>query len=352
MPMPPVSSIRSARMKRLMSEPATTEKLLLAADVGGTKTLLQLYRLDATGKRHELAQQQLQSNAYPSLEALAQQFIIESGEGNPDSACFAVAGPVKQYGERQTARLTNLPWQLDNTQLGETLGIDRVALLNDFQAIGYSLNELAVGELVPLHQAEESDHGTKLLLGPGTGLGVCLLFPHPGGNVSHPSEGGHLAFAPCDETQQALLQFLLREQPRISYERILSGPGLVNIYRFLLQRDTIRNDRLLQQTDPAAAIGNAGLHDENETASEAITLFCRILGAFTGDLALTTLPQGGIYIAGGIAPRLLPRLQDGNFMETYSNKGRMRELVRGFPVNVITNTQSGLLGAATCAARL
>jgi glucokinase len=335
-----------------MNERVNKDRLILAADVGGSKTLLQLYRINASGTRRELAQQLLQSNNYPSLEELTEQFIIESGEGNPDSACFAVAGPVKQRGERQTARLTNLPWQLDNIQLSEALGIGSVSLLNDFQAIGYSLHELANDELVLLHQGESDPNGTHLILGAGTGLGVSLLFPHPGGNISYPSEGGHLAFAPEDETEMALLQFLLQEQPRISYERILSGPGLVNIYRFLLQRDDIRNDPLLQEADPAAAIGQTGLYEENEIASEAITLFCRILGAFTGDLALATLPQGGIYIAGGIAPKLLPRLQDGSFVETYSAKGRMRELVRSFPVNVITNTRSGLLGAAIHATTL
>jgi glucokinase len=335
-----------------MSEHAVTDKLILAADVGGSKTLLQLYRIDATGSRRELAQQLLQSNAYPSLEALTQQFINESGEGNPDSACFAVAGPVKHHGERQTSRLTNLPWQLDNIQLSEALSIGKVSLVNDFQAIGYSLHQLARDDLVPLHQAESAPTGSHLVLGAGTGLGVCLLFPHPGGDFSHPSEGGHLAFAPGDETEQALLQFLLQEHPRISYERILSGPGLVNIYRFLLQQEGIRDDPLLQEADPAAAIGRVGLYDENQIASTAITLFCRILGAFTGDLALATLPSGGIYIAGGIAPKLLPRLQDGNFIETYSDKGRMRELVRSFPVNVITNTRSGLLGAAIHATTL
>ncbi len=335
-----------------MSDTATTEKLLLAADVGGTKTLLQLYRLDATGARHELAQQQLQSNAFPSLEKLALQFIEESGEGTPDSACFAVAGPVVHHGERQTARLTNLPWQLDNIQLGEAIGIDKVTLLNDFQAIGYSMNDLTDEALVTLHQSEHSTNGLRLLLGAGTGLGVSLNFPHPGGDVTHPSEGGHLAFAPCDETEQALLQFLLQEHPRISYERILSGHGLVDIYRFLLQRDDVNDELLLQEPDPAAAVGQAGLNDENQTANEAVTLFCRILGAFAGDLALATLPSGGIYIAGGIAPKLLPRLQDGTFMKAYSDKGRMRELVRSFPVNVITDTRCGLLGAAAYAARL
>jgi len=335
-----------------MSDPAVTEKLILAADVGGTKTLLQLYRIDANGKRRELAQQQLPSKDSTSLEEMTHHFLRESGEGTPDSACFAVAGPVQHHGARQTARLTNLPWHLDNTRLSESLGISHVTLLNDFQAIGYSLEVLDRNDLVPLHLAEENRNGTRLLLGAGTGLGVCLLFPHSGGYASHPSEGGHLAFAPRDEQQQELLQFLLQEYPRISYERLLSGPGLINIYRFLLQRDAIRGDTLLEEPDPAAAIGRLGLYDENPIATEAVTLFCRILGAFSGDLALATLPSGGVYIAGGIAPKLLPKLQENSFIEAYSDKGRMRELVRSFPVNVITNTRSGLLGAAVFAARL
>lgn len=328
------------------------EQVILAADVGGTKTLLQLYRVDARGRRQELAQQQLHSADFSSLETLAQQFIQESGAGTPASACFAVAGPVRQHAGRQTSRLTNLPWQLDSLHLSESLSIPNVSLLNDFQAIGYSLNELTANELIPLHQADAEPMGTRLLLGPGTGLGVCLLCPHDNDYRALPSEGGHLAFAPCDEQQQALLLFLLQEYPRVSYERLLSGPGLINIYRFLLQRDEIRRDPLLEESDPAAAIGREGLYDEHELASEAVTLFSRILGAFCGDLALATLPRGGIFIAGGIAPKLLPKLQDGSFMESYSNKGRMRELVRSFPVNVITDQRSGLRGAAIYANRL
>lgn len=330
-----------------------SDKLILAADIGGTKTLLQLSQIDKQGNREELALQQFASADYPSLEALTTDFLKQHSQSTPSSACFAVAGPVNHHSDsHQNARLTNLPWHLDNLQLADALGIEKVALINDFQAIGYSLDELTADELVPLHQAEAEPHGTRLLLGAGTGLGVCQLFPHPGGSVSHPSEGGHLAFAPCDEQQQALLQFLLQEYPRVSYERLLSGPGLINIYRFLLQRDAIRSDALLEATDPAAAIGEQGLRDENDTAAEAVNLFCRILGAFSGDLALATLPRGGVFIAGGIAPKLLARLQDGSFVETYSDKGRMRELVRSFPVKVITNTRSGLLGAASYAARL
>lgn len=335
-----------------MNDSTSPQRLILAADVGGSKTLLQLYQIDSRGVRHERAQQLLRSSDFASLEALTAQFISESGAGTPDSACFAVAGPVQQHNARQTARLTNLPWQLDSTQLAEALGIEKLTLLNDFEAIGYSLHELSRADLEPLHQAQESEHGARLIVGAGTGLGVSLLFPHPGSDVSRPSEGGHLAFAPRDETEQALLQFLLQQHPRVSYERLLSGPGLVNIYRFLLQRDGVRDDHLLQADDPAAAIGKQGLNNADDTAAEAVALFCRILGAFSGDLALATLPRGGVYIAGGIAPKLLPRLHDGGFIEAYSDKGRMRELVRSFPVKVITNLRSGLLGAAACAAKL
>jgi len=331
--------------------PSPKPKLLLAADVGGTKTLLQLRKIDTQGSPVALAEQRYQSGDFDSLEAMVQRFIEECAQGQPHSACFAVAGPVYDTGDSQTARLTNLPWQLDSSTMADTLSIPHVALLNDFQAIGYSLDELEASELVTLNDTAASDGAPRLVVGAGTGLGVCTLFPDNGRYVSYPSEGGHTAFAPRDEEQQQLLQFLQRELPRVSCERLISGNGLVNIYRYLLDRDNSNDETLLAQPDPAAAIGkHAG--DNDPLATEAVRLFCRLYGAFTGDMALNILPEGGIYIAGGIAPKLLEFLQDGSFMEAYLDKGRMSELVRRFPVRVITTPRSGLLGAAHFAARL
>jgi glucokinase len=338
-----------------MSSAATTAtRLVLAADVGGTKTLLQLsrYRIPSPEHGQPVAEQRYASAAFASLEAMVQHFLEESGQGVPQSACFAVAGPVQQLGDRQQARLTNLPWQLDSRQLGSVLGIPRITLLNDFQAIGYSLDVLDRQALVPLNSAQGQEDGPRLVVGAGTGLGVCLVFPDGSHTTSYPSEGGHAAFAPRDPQQSALLAFLRQDLDRVSYERLISGQGLIHIYRFLLQEHQESDDALLAAEDPAAAIGEHGMAQPHSTAGEAVALFARLYGAFSGDMALACLPTGGVYIAGGIAPKLLPRLQEGGFMLAFNDKGRMSGLMSTLPVQVITNPQSGLLGAAHYAARM
>lgn len=333
--------------------PATAPRLILAADVGGTKTLLQLRRNDeeTLSLGRPVAEQRYRSAAFVSLEAMVQHFLDESGQGQPQSACFAVAGPVKQEGAAQLSRLTNLPWRLDTRQLSTTLGIPRISLLNDFQAIGYSLDVLDKEELAPLNPASESAGGPRLVVGAGTGLGVCLVFPENDQSVSYPSEGGHTAFAPRDDEQIALLQFLLAEHERVSYERLLSGAGLTNIYRFLQREAPAADDPLLAADDPAVAIGEHGVTQPRSTAGQAVALFARLYGAFAGDMALACLPSGGVYLAGGIAPKILPRLQEGGFMQAFNDKGRMQKLVSILPVQVITNPHCGLLGAAHYAAR-
>jgi len=332
---------------------ANAPRLILAADVGGTKTLLQLRRMDEKSPPPGLpvAEQRYHSGAYDSLESMVLTFIEESGLGLPQSACFAVAGPVRQVGDEQQSHLTNLPWQLDTRQLKQTLGITHIHLLNDFQAIGYSLDVLAPDELVALNSTRAQPEGPRLIVGAGTGLGVCLVFPDHGEPVSYPSEGGHLAFAPRDAEQIDLLQFLLAEHDRVSYERLISGAGLVNIYRFLRRKTPQADDPLLAVDDPAAAIGEHGTSQPHSTAGAAVSLFAKLYGAFTGDMALACLPVSGIYIAGGIAPKLLSHLQDGGFMQAFNDKGRMHGLTASLSVQVITNPQCGLLGAARYAAR-
>lgn len=336
-----------------MSHSSTkSNRLLLAADVGGTKTLLQLRTVDADGHHVPVAEQRYQSRAFDSLEGMIGRFISESDSDSPDSACLAVAGPVQQQEGGQSARLTNLPWELDTRRMAESLAIPRIALLNDFQAVGYSLDELESSDLVTLQQRPHREGAPRLVVGAGTGLGVCTLFPDRGRYVSYPSEGGHMAFAPRNALQSELLAFLQRHYSRVSCERLVSGTGLVNIYRFLLDKKAVEGDTLLAETDPAAAIGEQAVAASHPLAVEAVNLFSSIYGAVVGDLALATLPAGGVYIAGGIAPKLISYLQDGPFMEAYLDKGRMSGLVQSFPLQVISNPRSGLLGAAHYAARL
>ncbi|HEY9148569.1 MAG TPA: glucokinase [Gammaproteobacteria bacterium] len=334
------------------STTANRKKCLLAADVGGTKTLLQLRTIDGTGHATTIAEQRYPSGDFASLEELVAHFLRENGQLRPDSACLAVAGPVQQHGEYQSASLTNLPWQLDSRMMSERLGIPLLALLNDFQAIGYSIDELGAEDLAPLHRQPVRRGAPRLVVGAGTGLGVGTLYPDNGRYISYPGEGGHMAFAPRDSQQLELLQFLQQQYDRVSWERLVSGAGLVNIYRFLLPPSQRERDPLLAQADAAAAIGQHAGSAAHPVAASAVRLFCRLYGAFTGDLALTTLPAGGIYIAGGIAPKLLSYLQEGPFVAAYLDKGRMHQLVHGFPVQVITNPRCGLLGAAHFAARL
>jgi glucokinase len=326
--------------------------LLLAADVGGTKTLLQLLRRDPQAPHGTvaLAEQRYLSQAFDSLTIMVQRFLDEAGLGLPHSACFAVAGPVKQQQDRQTAQLTNLPWQLDSLEMSATLAIPHVHLLNDFQAIGYSLDALGSDELVALQTRPIEPQAPRLVVGAGTGLGVCLVVDDGGQARSHATEGGHIAFAPLDIQQDSLNLFLRTRFSRVSAERLLSGSGLVQIYRFLLQQQQRSEDALLQQDDPAAAIGTQALSG-HPLAREAVNLFLRIYGATVGDLALASLPRGGVYIAGGIAPKLLPLMQNGIFMQAFTDKGRMRRLLDELPVQVITNPACGLLGAARYAAR-
>jgi glucokinase len=348
-----ISSKKNAKADPMNALSAPAPRLLLAADIGGTKTLLQLhYHEEGTaGHNQPVAKQRYASSAFDSLEAMVQHFLKESGQGRPQSACFAVAGPVRQQGDEQHARLTNLPWQLSNKHLSEALDIPRITLLNDFQAIGYSLDILDTQMLTPLNDISLTPRGPQLVVGAGTGLGVCLVFPDGDHTTCYPSEGGHAAFAPSDARQSALLAFLRAQYERVSYERLLSGRGLINIYRFLLHEQGKTDDLLLNAPDPAAAIGEHGVNQPHSPAGEAAALFTRLYGAFAGDMALACIPTGGVFIAGGIAPKLLPRIQEGGFMQAFTDKGRMSGLTSTLPVSVITNPQSGLLGAAHYAAR-
>ncbi|PKM43020.1 MAG: glucokinase [Gammaproteobacteria bacterium HGW-Gammaproteobacteria-1] len=326
---------------------------VLAGDVGGTKTLLQLAEFDAGATRPQrvLRQARYDSAAYAGLTPLLDEFLRDH-HAPLHGACFAVAGPVQDDGTQQHASLTNLPWQLDSLHLGADLGLPAVRLINDFQAVGYGIEALTAEETAVLHDRPAQPRAPRVVLGAGTGLGVALLMPCGPHYEVFPTEAGHADFAPGDAVQDGLLAFLRAELGHVSWERIVSGPGLVNIYRYLLARDGAADAAaLLQATDPAAAVAVAAAAATDGRAAAALDLFVRLYGACAGNLALTTLARGGVYLAGGIAAKILPHLQRGGFALSYCDKGRMRGVVDAIPVHVVTNPEVGLLGALLTAAR-
>lgn len=324
---------------------------VLGGDIGGTKTLLQLaeFAPGAARPARILHEARYDSAAWDDLAPMVRAFLADAPTP-PRAACFGVAGPVAGNAATQTAHLTNLPWQLDSRRLAAALDLPAVRLINDFEAVGHGVETLAAEDLATLVAAPARAGAPRVVLGAGTGLGVALLLPCAGGYTVLPTEGGHADLAPADAQQAALLAFLQAELGHVSWERVLSGPGLANLYRFLLrqQGEETTADPLLVQPDPAAAIAAA----DTALAEAAVEMFMAFYGACAGNLALTCLAYGGVYLAGGIAPKLLPRLQRGTFARTYTDKGRMSALVRAMPVHVITHPQVGLRGALLAASRL
>ncbi|HEU0186455.1 MAG TPA: glucokinase [Gallionellaceae bacterium] len=317
--------------------------LYLSADVGGTKTLL---RLDAA--EGMLRQNAFSSVAYAGLDEMVAEFLQEACAGEISSACFALAGPVAG----RQVRLTNLPWEVDADALARRFNIPRVALINDFQAVGHGIAALPSDELLTL-QAGQPEPGNRLVLGAGTGLGVAWLTPAHGRYKVHPSEGGHIDFAPTDDTQHALLRYLQQRHGHVSYERIVSGPGLVAIFEFL--RDSGRaqpSPQLLAAMaagDAAAALTQSAQQGDEPIAQRTLALFIDVYGAFAGNLALAALPRGGVYVAGGIAAKIAHAMQQGGFLHAFLDKGRFGALLQTLPLHIVLNEEVGLLGAAAYA---
>lgn len=321
---------------------------VLAADIGGTKTWLQLaeFTAEAARPRRVLRAARHTSADHTDIIPLLDDFL--RGDTAPlHGVCLAVAGPVQGAAPQQTAQLTNLPWRLDAQRLAAHLGAP-VVFCNDFEAIGHGIAALQADELVTLHAAPAQPRAPRVVLGAGTGLGVALLLPCADRYEVFPTEAGHIDFGGSDELQDGLLAFLRAEFGHVSWERVVSGPGLVNIYRYLLARDGASDTTgLLRTSDPAAAIAGAA----DDRAKAALALFIRLYGAIAGNLALACLARGGVYLAGGIAAKILPHLQQGGFAHSYTAKGRLRAVVEDIPVHVVTNPQVGLLGALRLAAR-
>ncbi len=321
--------------------------MLIAGDIGGTKTLLALYTSEA-GARAPIVQKQYPSADYASLEQIVAAFLAETGQ-HARSACFDVAGPVQ--GGR--AKLTNLPWVLDETSLAQTLGLERAILLNDLKALAYAVPLLQTSELLSLNAGRAEPQGAIAVVAPGTGLGEAFLVWDGNRYVACSSEGGHADFAAADAQQAALLDYLRHRFGHVSCERVCSGSGIPNLYDFLRDSGHAPESpglaaRLAAAADRTPLIVDAALYAEadNPLCAAALDLFAAILAAEAGNLALKVLATGGVYLAGGMPLRVGNRLTRPGFMHAFAGKGRFAGLLGEVPVNVVLSTGAALLGAA------
>lgn len=347
--------------------------ILLAGDIGGTKTILRLVdsavHVDGLPTPTTLYQETYASQRFPDLVPMVQTFLAaaETALGSRlqvARACFGIAGPVIN----NASELTNLHWSLQADRLEQALAIPQIALINDFAAIGYGVLGLTSEALCPLQVAPIDREAPIAVLGAGTGLGECFLTACRGHYHVYPSEGSHADFAPRSTLEDELRMYLQAERQlsRVSVERVVSGRGIASIYQFLRQRSPEQESPALatvfqtwQQEqaqghptiDLAAAVSKAALEGHDPLCTQAMQIFLSAYGAEAGNLALKLLPYGGLYIAGGIAPKILPLLQRGEFMAAFKDKGRFRSVLEQISVQVVLNPQVGLLGAALYAAQ-
>ncbi len=326
---------------------------VLAGDIGGTKTLLQISQAGGDGVQ-VLYEQRFVSGDYPEFDRMLREFLDTAADHceAPDAACFGVAGPVSG----RKARTTNLPWTLDADQIESQFNISKVRLINDFQSVGYGIEALHKDDIVTLQAGKEVAQGTRVIIGAGTGLGEGFLVWQDDHYEVVASEGGHASFAASDEQQIELLRYLRKRFDHATWEHAVSGRGLVNIFEFMLDSGKSESDALhqaRQDEDPAAAISRFALSGEDALAVETLDLFARLYGAQAGNLALTGLAVGGVYVAGGVAPKIIDKLKDGTFMSAFIDKEkRMQDLLKAMPVHVVVNAHVGLMGSALAAARL
>jgi glucokinase len=319
--------------------------LLLAGDIGGTKTALAVYSAER-GPRAPLAECEFPSAKYASLAVMVREFLTGTGL-TVDGASFAVAGPVIAG----SSKVTNLSWDLNETELEAELDLESVALLNDLEAIGDSVPSLESSDLQSLNAGQPVAGGAIAVIAPGTGLGEAFLIYDGNRYRAFPSEGGHADFAPRDELEAGLLTYLRRRFDHVSVERVCSGPGLLSIYQYLRDFSYAPESPEMGRALAAAKyapplIGGAALRPDPDPLSHAaLELFVSILGAEAGNLALKVLSLGGVYLAGGIPPRIFPALQSGRFLHAFTAKGRMGELLARVPVSVVA-LEAALLGAA------
>jgi glucokinase len=323
--------------------------MILAGDVGGTKVHLALYSFDG-GRLKVVRERRFPAHEFASLDAAVKTFLAGGSREEIVAACFGCPGPVRDG----RLKLTNLAWTLDTRELARLLGIERVFLINDLEANGYGIPELAAESVVTLHEGDAAAVGHRGLIAAGTGLGEALLIWDGERHRPIASEGGHCDFAARTEREIALLEYLRRKLGgRVSWERVVSGLGIQNIYGFL--RDVEKMDEpawlreRMTEEDPNAVIGRCAEDGSSELCRETMQTFAAAYGAEAGNIALKVLATGGIYLGGGIAPKTLTMLASGGFMQAFLDKGRLSPLLESIPVRVILDESCALLGAAAYA---
>lgn len=321
---------------------------VLSGDIGGTNTRLAIISVTGTWLSTE-REESYASRDYTKFAELLGDFLQRSDISV--RAAFGIAGPV----QGRMAHTTNLPWHIDAAALQQRFGFTHCTLLNDLEATAYGLPALGADDLLTLHAGIPGASGNTAVIAAGTGLGEAGLFWDGQQHQPFATEGGHASFCPGNDLDVALLRHLKQRHGHVSWERIVSGPGLVGLHEFLImhrhasQPDWLRQE--MEQGDAAAAIANAALSGRDALCAEALDWFVRLYGAEAGNLALKVMSRGGLYIGGGIAPKILRRLQQGLFLEAFFNKGRMRPLLEAMPVRVILNDRAALYGAALRAAK-
>jgi len=321
--------------------------MILAGDIGATNARLAYFQ-PQNGHLKLVSERVFPSQEHSELGEIVSQFMDDSGT-RPEAACFGIAGPVRNG----RVEASNLPWVIEQSRLANQLRLPTL-LINDLEANAWGIGGLAPSDLVPLNRGSQTPVGNQAVIAPGTGLGEAGLFWDGSRHHVFACEGGHADFAPQGDLQIELLRFLEQRFGHVSYERILSGPGLVNVYEFLRQAESGKESQELasamKQGDPAAAISRAALDGTDALAEKTLDLWIKVFGAEASNLALKAMATGGLFLAGGISPKILPKLQGPSFMQSFLDKGRMRSLVEAMPVQVIMNEKAGLLGAARCAA--
>ncbi len=323
------------------------KKFVLAGDIGGTKTNLGLFEMGKRRPRPEVIET-YSSREAPGLEQIIGRFL-DKYKIKIRSACFGVAGPV-QGGRSKT---TNLPWSISENSIKKRFRWDHVTLINDLAATAYAIPLLTHTELHPLNEAKARKGQNLGLVAPGTGLGMALLIWVKDKYIAVASEGGHADFGPNDLMEAELWEYLYARWDHVSAERVLSGSGLFHIYSWL--RDSGRYPepawlaREIKEKDPARVISEAAMDRKDPLCEEALDIFVSALGAVAGNLALTGMTTGGVYLGGGIPPKILPKLDEAAFMQAFTNKGRFKDVLKKIPVCVILNDKAALLGAAYCA---